>query len=66
MLELCRTVDHCSSTVSFDSFSVVDVVGRVYGPYPTSVMNLIHFKKSDDLSHTPLQKGIHEDNTRLT
>ena len=47
VLELYRTVDHCSSTVSLDSFSVVDVVGRVlfhYGPYTTSFMNRIHFK----------------------
>ena len=47
MLELCRTVDHCSRKVSLDSSSVVDVVGRVlfhYRPYTTSVINLIHFK----------------------
>ena len=45
MLELCRTVNHCSRIVSLDSSSVVDVVGRVlfhYGPY--TVINLIHFK----------------------
>ena len=29
VLELCRTVYHCSSTVSLDSFSVVEVDGRV-------------------------------------
>ena len=49
MLELCRTVDHCSRIVScLDSSSVVDVVGRWlfhYGPYTTSVINLMHFKE---------------------
>ena len=29
VLELFRTVDHCSSTVSLDSFSVVGMVARV-------------------------------------
>ena len=67
MLELCRTVDRCSSTASLDSFSVVDEVGSVkfhMGHYTTSVMNLIHFKMM--IFHiTPLQKDIHGDKIRL-
>ena len=68
MLELCRTVDQYSSTVSLDSFSVVDVVGRVYfhyGPHTTSVMNLIHFKVTICHNHN-CRKAYTEDKIRFT
>ena len=62
------TVDHCSSTVSLDCFSVVDVVGRVYfhyGPHTTSVMNLIHFKVV--IFHNQnCRKSYNEDKIRFT
>ena len=61
-------VYRCSSTVSLDSFSVVDVVGRVkfhYGPYTTSFTNLIHFKVMI-FHNLHCRKAYNADKIRLT